>query len=197
MITVGGHRNAVAREDAVAVLHEAGVEDPGAALDRLVNGRLLAAEDLGGLQRLEITHDVLAPLAVRSREQRRARERAVRAETEEREAKAREAAARRQRARLRWLAVGRVSPCLGRPDVRLPRISFQPASDAPGGGGLAQGAGKRPVELRSAGPARRPGLPGGVTPLSPRQRPGAKGFGVLLIRLPDDRTHARRRAPAP
>src|SRR6185295_5616193 len=103
MITVGGHRNAVAREDAVATLHEAGVEDPSAALDQLVNGRLLAAEDLGGLKRLEITHDVLAPLAVRSREQRRARERAERAETEEREAKAREAAARRQRARLRRL----------------------------------------------------------------------------------------------
>ena len=105
MITVGGHRNAVAREDATAALHEASVEDPEAALDQLVNGRLLAAEDLGGLKRLEITHDVLAPLAVRSREQRRARERAERAETEEREAKAREATARRQRTRLRWLAV--------------------------------------------------------------------------------------------
>ncbi len=105
MITVGGHRNAVAREDAVAALREAGVKEPEAALDQLVNGRLLAAEDLGGLKRLEITHDVLAPLAVRSREQRRERERAERAETEEREAKAREAAARRQRARLRWLAV--------------------------------------------------------------------------------------------
>ncbi len=105
MITVGGHRNAVAREDAVAALHEASVKDAEATLDQLVNGRLLAAEDLGGLKRLEITHDVLAPLAVRSREQRRARERAERAEAEEREAKAREAAARRQRARLRWLAV--------------------------------------------------------------------------------------------
>ncbi|HYN21851.1 MAG TPA: hypothetical protein VE078_12890 [Thermoanaerobaculia bacterium] len=93
MITVGGHRNAVAREDAAAALHEASVKDPEAALNQLVNGRLLAAEDLGGLKRLEITHDVLAPLAVRSREQRRTRERAERAETEE-------ATARRQRARL-------------------------------------------------------------------------------------------------
>jgi len=105
MITVGGHRNAVAREDAVAALHEAGVVDPETALDQLVNGRLLAAEDIGGLQRLEITHDVLAPLAERSRGQRRERERAERAESEEREAKAREAVASRQRARLRWLAV--------------------------------------------------------------------------------------------
>ncbi len=105
MITVGGHRNAVAREDAVAALLDAGVEHPAAALDQLVDGRLLAAEDLGGLQRLEISHDVLAPLAERSREQRRARERAERAEAEEREAAAREAAARRQRARLRWIVV--------------------------------------------------------------------------------------------
>ena len=105
MITVDGHRNTVARVDAVAALHEAGVADPETALDQLVNGRLLAAADIGGLKRLEITHDVLAPLAERSRGQRRERERAERAESEEREAKAREAAARRQRARLRWLAV--------------------------------------------------------------------------------------------
>ncbi len=105
MISIGGHRNPVVHEDAVTGLREAGVQDPEAALNQLIQGRLLAAEDLGGLQRLEITHDVLAPLAVRSREQRRERERAERAETEEREAKAREAAARRQRARLRWLVV--------------------------------------------------------------------------------------------
>ena len=71
MISDGGHRNQVVREDAVAALHKASVKDPEAALDQLVNGRLLTAEDVGGLKRLEITHDVLAPLVVRSREQRR------------------------------------------------------------------------------------------------------------------------------
>ncbi len=108
MITVGGHRNTVAREDAVAELRDAGVESAGSALDHLVNGRLLAAEDRGGIQRLEITHDVLTPLVLRSRDRRRERERAERAEAEEREVRAREEAARRQRARLRW-AVAAVS----------------------------------------------------------------------------------------
>ncbi len=103
LITVGGHRNAVAREDALAELREKGLPDAGWALDQLVNGRLLSAEDRAGIQRLELTHDVLAPLALRSRDRRRERERAERAEAEEREVRARVMAARRQRQRLRWI----------------------------------------------------------------------------------------------
>ena len=51
-----------------------------AAIDLLVSRRLLTAEERDGLQRLEITHDVLADLVVRSRDERRERERARRAE---------------------------------------------------------------------------------------------------------------------
>jgi WD40 repeat protein len=74
MVTVGGHRNPVAREDAIADLKFSGVTDPAAAIDQLIQGRLLSTEERGGLQRLEITHDVLAPLAVRSRDERKVRE---------------------------------------------------------------------------------------------------------------------------
>ncbi|MDB5391618.1 MAG: NTPase-like protein [Planctomycetaceae bacterium] len=74
MVTVGGHRNPVAREDAIADLQASGVTNPAFALDQLIQGRLLSTEDRGGLQRVEITHDVLAPLAVRSRDERKVRE---------------------------------------------------------------------------------------------------------------------------
>jgi tetratricopeptide (TPR) repeat protein len=73
MVTIGGHRNPVAREDACAELAAAGVAQPDAALDALVARRLLTAEQRGGIQRLEITHDVLAPLVVRARKERQER----------------------------------------------------------------------------------------------------------------------------
>jgi hypothetical protein len=66
----GGHRNPVAREDAVNELTERGVTAPEAVLDALIGRRLLTAEWRGGIQRLEITHDVLVPLAVRGRKER-------------------------------------------------------------------------------------------------------------------------------
>lgn len=91
MVTVGGHRNPVAREDAIAELQAGNVSDPAAALDQLIQGRLLSSEDRGGLQRLEITHDVLAPLTVRSRDDRKTRE--------ARELADREAASNRRRLR--------------------------------------------------------------------------------------------------
>ena len=74
LVTKNGHRNAIPRDDAIAELSAAGVDDPPSALDRLIQGRLLSAEERGGLQRLEITHDVLAPLVVRSRDERLVRE---------------------------------------------------------------------------------------------------------------------------
>jgi formylglycine-generating enzyme required for sulfatase activity len=76
MVTVGGHRNSIAHEDATAELVAGGVSDPARALDQLIKGRLLSSEERGGLQRLEITHDVLTPLIVRSRRERKAREEA-------------------------------------------------------------------------------------------------------------------------
>jgi Anaphase-promoting complex subunit 4 WD40 domain len=73
MVTVGGHRNPVAREDAVVELARQGVPEPDDVLDALIARRLLTAERRGGIQRLEIIHDVLTPLAVRSRKDRQER----------------------------------------------------------------------------------------------------------------------------
>jgi hypothetical protein len=73
MVTVGGHRNPVAREDAVHALARQGVSAPDNVFDALIARRLLTAERRGGIQRLEITHDVLTPLAVRGRKERQER----------------------------------------------------------------------------------------------------------------------------
>ncbi len=77
LITEGGHRNPVAQEDALTAFRRAGVENPAAALDQLVARRLISPEERGGLLWIEITHDVLAPLVVRSRDERLERERAA------------------------------------------------------------------------------------------------------------------------
>ncbi len=98
MVTEGGHRAPVPRDDAAATLRRAGISDPEAALDGLVIRRLISAEDRGGIPWLEITHDVLAPLVVRSRDDRLERERA---EAERRRAEAIE----KERRRLHRLVV--------------------------------------------------------------------------------------------
>ncbi len=74
MVTVGGHRHPVAREDAEAELAGQDIPRPAEVFDALIHRRLLTAEEHGGLQRLEITHDVLLPLVVRSRKERRERQ---------------------------------------------------------------------------------------------------------------------------
>lgn len=74
MVTEGGFRNSLVREDAEKELAANGVADPKAVFDTLIQRRLITAEDKAGLQRLEITHDVLVPLLVRSRTERRERE---------------------------------------------------------------------------------------------------------------------------
>ena len=104
MLTTSGHRTPVAREDAEAELKAAGVASVGEAIDRLIAGRLLSAEDKGGLQRLEITHDVIAPLALASRTERRDREEVEARERELEEAREREKASQRARRRLRITA---------------------------------------------------------------------------------------------
>jgi tetratricopeptide (TPR) repeat protein len=85
MVTIGGHRNPVAREDACAELAAAGVAEPDTALDALVVRRLLTAEQRGGIQRLEITHDVLTPLVVRARKDRQERRAAAVVDRQRRE----------------------------------------------------------------------------------------------------------------
>lgn len=73
MVTDGGHRHPVAREAAEESLLNQGVPDPAKAIDELIHRRLLTAEDQKGLPLLEITHDVLLPLIIRSRKERRER----------------------------------------------------------------------------------------------------------------------------
>jgi hypothetical protein len=122
MVTrTGGHRLPVAWDDARDVLASCGVPDPEQALKYLIARRLLISERRGGIQRLEITHDVLAPLVVHARDERHAQEKTARerAEAEERalvaEAEARVAAERataeserqrRELLRARRMAIG-------------------------------------------------------------------------------------------
>jgi len=72
MITEGGYRNSLVREDAEARLARLGVPDPRAVFDTLIRRRVITVEEKDRVQRLEITHDVLVPLLVRSRKEREA-----------------------------------------------------------------------------------------------------------------------------
>ena len=109
MVTVGGHRNPVAREDAVAELARRGISAPDGVLDALIARRLLTPELRGGIQRLEITHDVLAPLVVRGRKEREesrlTREAERRTEEAKRKQAEAEALAATERRHRRWLGV--------------------------------------------------------------------------------------------
>ena len=76
LVTERGHRAPFSREDAEDRLRREGLPDPAAALDSLLARRLITAEERAGIPWIEITHDVLAPLVVRSRDERLERERA-------------------------------------------------------------------------------------------------------------------------
>lgn len=85
MITEGGFRNALVRDDAEAALTRAGVAAAD-VFDALIQRRLITVEEKERVQRLEVTHDVLVPMLVRSRKERRdrlAKEQAERALAEE------------------------------------------------------------------------------------------------------------------
>src|SRR5262249_33667054 len=140
------HRKPVPREDAAATLEAMGVIKPSVVIDRLLARRLLTSEYRGALPCIEITHDVLAPLVVRSRDDRHKLAAEQRAQNERLEAQARAADEKRQRYRaalsqkrfvrqladeqfwselLEQIAVRRVRPVLGTqaltlaPDDRL------------------------------------------------------------------------------
>jgi WD40 repeat protein len=69
LLTVSGYRDSVALENALSL--------PGVtphALDELVERRLIRREDRGGVQRLELTHDLLAGVVRASRDARRHKE---------------------------------------------------------------------------------------------------------------------------
>jgi hypothetical protein len=70
LVTEAGNRNQVSIETFVSELDKRHVKDPEKTLDSLVNSRLLAIEDLGGIPRVELTHEVLLPIAIQYRKQR-------------------------------------------------------------------------------------------------------------------------------
>jgi len=90
LLTASGFRNSCALDDALSC---PGVTQP--ALDELVNSRLLAYEDRHHVRRVEITHDVLAPVIRTSRDSRINREALAKAERQKAEAQAKERATRR------------------------------------------------------------------------------------------------------
>jgi formylglycine-generating enzyme required for sulfatase activity len=86
MVTEGGFRNALVRDDAEATLTRAGMAAASEVFDVLIQRRLITVEEKDRVQRLEVTHDVLVPMLVRSRKERRnrmAKEQAERALAEE------------------------------------------------------------------------------------------------------------------
>src|SRR6266576_1098863 len=90
LLTASGFRNSCALDDALSC---PGVSQP--VLDELVNSRLLASEDRHRVRRVEITHDVLAPVIRASRDSRINREALAKAERQKAEAQAKERATRR------------------------------------------------------------------------------------------------------
>lgn len=76
LLSDAGYRQAVTLDTAEAELVRGGLADETArtAVADLVQRRLLTVEERGGVRRIELTHDVLAPVATASRLQRRERE---------------------------------------------------------------------------------------------------------------------------
>jgi len=93
LLTVSGYRDSVAWENALTVPGVTAVD-----LAKLIDRRLLRSEHRGGVQRIELTHDLLTGVIRDSRDRRQQREAAVRAEAARRAA---EEAARRARRGLR------------------------------------------------------------------------------------------------
>ncbi len=87
LVSEAGFRETITLDSAIADLSRHGVEDPASNLRHLVDQRLLIMEDRGGIARIEVTHDILASLALRSRRERLDREQAARRSLELAEAK--------------------------------------------------------------------------------------------------------------
>jgi tetratricopeptide (TPR) repeat protein len=90
LITDSGLRENIALERARRVLRQSGVSP--SAIDLLVQRRLLRLEERLDIQRVELTHDVLAPVVMKSRAERHQQEAASRLEAQ--------AEAAREKARL-------------------------------------------------------------------------------------------------
>lgn len=79
LLSEAGYRQAVTLDTAEAELARSGLPNDQAAkaIASLVERRLLTVEERGAVRRVELTHDVLAPVAAASRLQRREREAAA------------------------------------------------------------------------------------------------------------------------
>lgn len=104
LVSEAGFRETVTLDTALTELRVAGVADPRPSLDRLVDQRLLIIEDRGGVARVEFTHDILAALALRSRESRKEKD-ALAAKKAAEAARAEEERRRNEAERLREHAV--------------------------------------------------------------------------------------------
>ena len=98
LISDAGFRETVTLDGAIAILRQGGVADPAAHLSQLVDNRVLVIEDHGGIARIELTHDILAALALGSRRERK--------QKDEAERRALELAEARREARFRAFVTG-------------------------------------------------------------------------------------------
>ena len=83
LVTDSGLRENMALERARKTLTQRGAS--ASAIDELVRHRLLHLEDRLGIQRVELTHDVLTPVVKKSRDQRQQQEATLRAEQQARQ----------------------------------------------------------------------------------------------------------------
>ncbi len=87
LLSDAGYRQAVTLDTAEAELSRAGVgkEEALGAITDLVQRRLLVVEERSGIRRVELTHDVLTPVALASRTARREREEVARVAARQRQ----------------------------------------------------------------------------------------------------------------
>lgn len=107
LLSADGYRESLALDTALGALQKYGVETRTAeeAIARLVDERLLVAEEQSGVRRIELTHDILTGVARRSRDKRREREALAKAEKERSEVENKAAEQRRLVRRARIVAV--------------------------------------------------------------------------------------------
>ena len=84
LVTDKGFRRTEPREEAESALSRLGVLDSVAAIQRLIDRRLLTTEERGGIPMVEITHDRLVPFVLKSRNERHEREAKMLAERQRR-----------------------------------------------------------------------------------------------------------------
>jgi|GEM_PF-371180 len=102
LLSPGGYRENPGYDTLLSALAARGVEAPVKVLSALVERRLITAEDRGGRRRVELTHDVLAPIVKSSLDERREREAA---ETASRQLAEEAAKTRRRRALVAVMAL--------------------------------------------------------------------------------------------